>query len=103
MRNGRPRWRTEVNIRTMATGTQTTKPAMRHHSGGGPSGRRQKKAMKIARHSSSRPARVAPIAVMEGRFWLCGAIKKNGYDQMAQDTTLRIQRRDNISLLKVSR
>src|ERR1035441_2292200 len=103
MRNGRPRWRTEVNIRTMATGTQTTKPAMRHHSGGGPSGRRQKKAMKIARHSSNRPALVAPTAVTEARFWLCGARKTNGYHQMAQETPLRIQRRDSISLLKVSR
>src|ERR1035438_9974954 len=79
MRNWRPRWRTEVNIRTTATGTQRTDPTMRHHSGGGFSGRRQKKAMKIARHSSNRPTRVGPIAVMEARFWLWGAIKKNGY------------------------
>src|ERR1035441_713575 len=103
MRNWRPRWRTEVNIRTTATGAQSTEQAMRHHSGGGSSGRRQKKAMKIARHSRNRPALVGPIAVMEARFWLCGAKNKGGYHQTAQDTTLRIQRRDNISRLKVSR
>src|SRR5262249_22692981 len=54
-------------------------------------GRRQAKAKKIARDSRNSPARVGPMAVMEGRFWLCGARKINGYTQASQDTMRTIQ------------
>src|SRR5690348_10891677 len=43
-------------------------------------------AMKMAMPSRSSPARVGPAAVMEGRFWLCGARKSNGYSHANQHT-----------------
>jgi hypothetical protein len=55
----------------------------------------------MANDSRNRPARVGAMAVMEGRFWLCGARKINGYIQANQDNMRTIQASAIISRLRV--
>src|SRR5688572_15062715 len=73
MRNCRPRCRTDADMMTVPAAPSAIAAVIRARLGG--VSIRNTAAIRTARHSSSRPTRVGPTTVMEGRFWKCGARK----------------------------